>query len=61
MRVNANLLSSRALTSLTVLLAASLSGCDKPPPQAAAGPPPVTVAQPVKRTVTDWDEFTGRF
>src|SRR6185437_6732334 len=23
--------------------------------------PPVTVAQPVKRTVTDWDEFTGRF
>lgn len=24
-------------------------------------PAPVTVAQPVKRTVTDWDEFTGRF
>ena len=22
---------------------------------------PVTVAQPTKRTVTDWDEFTGRF
>jgi membrane fusion protein, multidrug efflux system len=45
-----------------VLLAASLSGCgDKPPPQAAAGPPPVTVAQPTRRTVTDWDEFTGRF
>ena len=39
-----------------------MSGCgDKPPPQAAAGPPPVTVAQPTKRTVTDWDEFTGRF
>ena len=46
----------------TVLLALTLSGCgDKPPPQAAAGPPPVTVAQPTKRTVTDWDEFTGRF
>src|SRR6202044_1586195 len=29
--------------------------------QAAAAAPPVTVAQPVKRTVTDWDEFTGRF
>ena len=29
----------------------------------AAAPPalPVTVAQPTKRTVTDWDEFTGRF
>src|SRR5665213_2175616 len=45
-----------------VLLALALSGCgDKPPPQAASGPPPVTVAQPTKRTVTDWDEFTGRF
>jgi RND family efflux transporter MFP subunit len=50
------------LGPLIVLLAASLSGCgDKPPPQAAAGPPPVTVAQPARRTVTDWDEFTGRF
>jgi len=47
---------------LVVLLAVSLSGCgDKPPPQAASAAPPVTVAQPTKRTVTDWDEFTGRF
>jgi RND family efflux transporter MFP subunit len=47
---------------MVVLLAVTLSGCDgKPAPQAAAAPPPVTVAQPAKRTVTDWDEFTGRF
>jgi RND family efflux transporter MFP subunit len=47
---------------LVVLLAVTLSGCgDKPPQPAASGPPPVTVAQPTKRTVTDWDEFTGRF
>ena len=47
---------------MLVLLAVALSGCgDKPPEQAAAAPPPVTVAQPIKRTVTDWDEFTGRF
>jgi RND family efflux transporter MFP subunit len=40
-----------------------LAGCDRPGQQAAASPPPppVTIAQPVKRTVTDWDEFTGRF
>src|ERR1700674_3317087 len=46
-----------------VLLAATLSGCDGKPaaPQAAAAAPPVTVAQPTKRTITDWDEFTGRF
>src|SRR6476620_8645971 len=50
------------LGSLAVLLAVALSGCsEKPAPQAAAAAPPVTVAQPVKRTVTDWDEFTGRF
>jgi multidrug efflux system membrane fusion protein len=47
---------------LIVLLALALSGCgDKAPQPAAAGPAPVTVAQPTKRTVTDWDEFTGRF
>nr|WP_244608477.1 efflux RND transporter periplasmic adaptor subunit [Bradyrhizobium algeriense] len=40
----------------------ALSACgDKPAQQAAPAAPSVTVAQPVKRTVTDWDEFTGRF
>ena len=54
--------SLRGLAPLLVMLAITLSGCgDKPPAQAAAAPPPVTVAQPTKRTVTDWDEFTGRF
>jgi multidrug efflux system membrane fusion protein len=54
--------SSCGLVLIAVLLAMTLSGCgESKPPQAAAAAPPVTVAQPVKRTVTDWDEFTGRF
>jgi RND family efflux transporter MFP subunit len=57
-----DILSPRGLKWLTPLVALALSACgDKPPQQAAPGAPPVTVAQPVKRTVTDWDEFTGRF
>ena len=60
--VGSNLHSLSLFGPLIVLIAVSLSGCgDKPPQPAAAAAPPVTVAQPVKRTVTDWDEFTGRF
>jgi membrane fusion protein, multidrug efflux system len=52
----------RGIRPLIALLALTLSACsEKPPQQPAAAAPPVTVAQPVKRTVTDWDEFTGRF
>src|ERR1700730_8547006 len=59
---NFNLHSLHGVGPLIVLLAITLSGCgDKPPAHAPASPPPVTVAQPIKRTVTDWDEFTGRF
>jgi RND family efflux transporter MFP subunit len=46
-----------------LVLALALSACSEKPQQqaAAAAAPPVTVAPPVKRTITDWDEFTGRF
>ena len=46
---------------LAMLLA---TGCDDqaaqkaPPP---GGPPEVTVAAPEQKTITEWDEFTGRF
>ena len=54
--------SLRSLRPLILAAALGLSGCgDKPAQQAAPAPPAVTVAQPTKRTVTDWDEFTGRF
>ena len=51
------------MTPLVALGAALLlAGCDEKAKQAAAPPAlPVTVAHPVQRTVTDWDEFTGRF
>ena len=52
----------RGLRWLTPAAALALAACgDKPPQAPAAAAPPVTVAEPVKRTVTDWDEFTGRF
>lgn len=49
--------------SVALLFALALAGCgERAQSQAAAPlPPSVTVAQPIKRTVTDWDEFTGRF
>jgi RND family efflux transporter MFP subunit len=53
--------SMRGLAPLLVLLAVTLAGCGDKPAQQAAAPPPVTVAAPTQRTVTDWDEFTGRF
>jgi membrane fusion protein, multidrug efflux system len=57
-----NIRSRRSLTPFIAVLAGALAGCgDTAPPPAAVGPPSVTVAQPTKRTVTDWDEFTGRF
>src|SRR5262245_40407368 len=52
----------RGVRPLIALLALTLASCgETPQQQAAPAAPPVTVAQPVKRTVTDWDEFTGRF
>ena len=49
-----------SVIGLVVLVAA----CDQQEPAPAAEappPPPVTVAAPLIDTVTEWDEFTGRF
>ena len=49
------------LVFVLIATGVGLSGCEKPAQPPAASAPPVTVANPTKRTVTDWDEFTGRF
>jgi RND family efflux transporter MFP subunit len=55
---------SRAIFwGLPLLAAQLLAGCDNKPAANAAAPPPppVTVARPLQKTITEWDEYTGRF
>ena len=50
-----------AIASAILILQA---GCDQGPKSDAGAkrpPPPVTVAAPVEKDITEWDEFTGRF
>ena len=45
-----------------LLAAHTLVGCDSKPAASSAPPPPsVTVARPLQKTITEWDEYTGRF
>src|SRR3712207_2771908 len=41
----------------------ALAACDEPKAQTApASPPPrVTVSEPLRRAVTEWDDYSGRF
>jgi RND family efflux transporter MFP subunit len=52
-----------AASAIPAIILAGLAGCDKPQQQQAAAPPPpqVTVANPVKKLVADYDEYVGRF
>src|SRR3954468_11846980 len=52
----------RRAALLWLALAPVLAGCGEGGPKQAAPPPPaVTVAKPQKQTVTDYDEYVGRF
>jgi multidrug efflux system membrane fusion protein len=48
------------LLSCLFVMAQLLAGCDQMP-AATAAPPPVTVARPLQKSITEWDEYTGRF
>ncbi len=52
-----------ALFFIVLAFAANvLAGCDNKAAVTAAPPPPaVTVSKPVHKTITEWDEYTGRF
>lgn len=56
---------SAPIVAALLFLVSGLSGCgeDKSKAQTAAAPPPpaVTVAKPVKKLVSDYDEYVGRF
>ncbi len=44
-----------------ILLANVLAGCDGKPAANSPPPPTVTVAHPLQKSITEWDEYTGRF
>jgi membrane fusion protein, multidrug efflux system len=53
---------TRAILVGSVLLSAQLlAGCGSHPAASSAPPPPVTVARPLQKMITEWDEYTGRF
>ena len=47
---------------IAAFAATGLAGCDNKPVGGGAPPPPsVTVSHPLQKTITEWDEYTGRF
>jgi multidrug efflux system membrane fusion protein len=55
-------------TVAALAVAMALAGCDQgattqaqPQAKGAPTPPTVTVSQPLKREIVEWDEYTGRF
>jgi multidrug efflux system membrane fusion protein len=57
-----NAMSRAIVLAFLLVMANLLVGCDSKPAASSAPPaPPVTVARPLQKSVTEWNEFTGRF
>ncbi len=56
-------MSRLVIWAATAAIAVGLAACGESKPQQQGGPPPaaVTVAKPTQQTVTDQDEYVGRF
>jgi len=53
---------NRIVPLLSLMLIANvLAGCDRKPAANSPPPPTVTVAHPLQKSITEWDEYTGRF
>jgi membrane fusion protein, multidrug efflux system len=51
-----------AIFAFATVLACAVAGCDNKQASKATPPPPsVTVSQPIQKSITEWDEYTGRF
>lgn len=62
MMTNLDFRRSRQRFILAVMLASSVAACGDSQQQGGAPPPPVViVSEPVRRSVTDYDEYVGRF
>ena len=44
-----------------ILTANVLASCDSKPTSTSAPPPAVTVSHPLQKSITEWDEYIGRF
>jgi membrane fusion protein, multidrug efflux system len=57
-----NSMSHAIFAAFLLVMANLLAGCDSQQAASSAPPPPpVTVSRPLQKTITEWDEYTGRF
>lgn len=59
--IKSKVIKGAAFSALSLALMAALSGCGPDKDSNVTAAPSVTVSQPVKSVITDWDSFTGRF